>query len=179
MQTKPIFIGLAAGILILVVAAASFSAGLYFGQRGYVADLQPQQQTGFQPGQGGQFPQNGQPSQNGGQPQSGLPQGNAPQSGPGAGAPSQGGLNPAGGPPGAPSWPPDVMGRLVSISATELVLDTPNGQVTVTLDSSTSFLNPQGGYSVIGDFQVGDIVAVFGQPTAASIMELPPRPNAP
>ena len=173
MQTKPIFIGLAAGILILVVAAASFFAGLYFGQRGYVADLQPQQQTGFQPGPDGQSPQNG------GQPQSGLPQGNAPQTGPNAGQPSQNGLNPAGGPPGAPSWPPDVMGRLVSITATELVLDTPNGQVTVTLDSSTKFLNPQGGSSVIADFQVGDVVAVFGQPTATSIMELPPRPNIP
>ena len=177
MQNKPLFIGLAAGILILVVAAASFSAGLYFGQRGYVADLQPQQQTGFQPGQGGQFPQNGQPSQNGQQPQGGLPQGNAPQSGPGAGAPSQGGLNPAGGPPGAPSWPPDVMGRLVSITATQLVIDTPNGQVTVTLDSSTQFLNQDGGSAIIGDFQVGDVVAVFGSGTATSIMELPPRPN--
>jgi len=179
MQTKPIFIGLAAGILILVVAAASFSAGLYFGQRGFVASLQSQQQAGFQPGPNGQFPQNGQPSQNGGQPQGGLPQGNALPSGPNAGQPSQNGFNPAGGPPGAPSCPPDVMGRLVSITATQLVLDTPNGQVTVTLDSSTTFLNPQGGASIIADFQAGDVVAVFGAPIATSIMELPPRPNVP
>lgn len=181
MQNKSL-IAVGAVVLLLVVAAASFSSGLYFGQRGFVATLGSQQQSGIQPGpngqfqQGGGFPQNGQPSQNG-QPANGFQPGNAPPSGPNAGQPSQNGLNPAGGPPGAPSWPPDVMGRLVSISATQLVLDTPNGQVTVTLDSSTQFLNQDGGSAVIADFQTGDVVAVFGQGTAASIMELPPRPN--
>lgn len=178
MQNKTLIV-VGAVILTLVVAAASFSSGLYFGQRGFVATLGSQQQTGFQQGPNGQFPQNGQPSQNGGQPQNGFQQGNAPQSGPNAGQPSQNGFNPAGGPPGAPSWPPDVMGRLVSITATQLILDTPNGQVTVALDASTQFLNQEGGSAVMDDFQVGDVVAVFGKPTATTIMELPPRPNAP
>ena len=173
MQTKPIFIGFAAGILILVVAAASFSAGLYFGQRGFVASLESQQQSRYQPGPNGQRPQGA------GQPGNGFQQGDAPQSGPNAGRPSQGEFNRADGPAGAPSWPPDVMGRLVSITATELVLDTPNGQVTVTLTSSTQYLDQEGTVAVIADFQVGDVVAVFGQPTATSIMKLPPRPNAP
>lgn len=183
MQNKTL-IAVGAVILILVVAAASFSAGLYFGQRGYVADLGSQPQTGFRPGQNGpqgdgQFPPGGQPSQNGQQPQGGPPPGNAPQSAPAAGQPSQNGFNPAGGPPGAPSWPPNVIGRLVSITSTELVLDTPNGQVTVTLTASTQYLNQAGGPAVMDDFQVGDVVAVFGMPAATTIMELPPRPNAP
>ena len=94
MQNKPILIGFASAILILVVAAASFSAGLYLGQRGYVANLQYQ-------------PQNG-----------GLPYGPAPQSGPSAGQPNPGRPNPQGGPPGAPSWPPNLIGRLISLTAT-------------------------------------------------------------
>jgi len=171
MQNK-FFIGIAAAILLLVVAAASFSSGLYLGQRGFAAALESQPQNEFPGGQ----PRNDQPSQNG-QPPNGFQPGNAPQPGPKAGAPSQNGFNPAGGPPGAPSWPPDVMGRLVSITATQLVLDTPNGQATVALDSSTQFLNQDGGLSVIADFQIGDVVAVFGKDTATSIMELPPRPN--
>ena len=193
MQNKSL-VTIGAIVLILIVAAASFSTGLYLGQRGFVSELQMEQQSGFQPGPGGQAPvgqfpngqqpqqgggllQGGQPSQNGGQPQSGFPQGSAPQSGPNAGQPSQGGFNPTGGPPGAPSWPPDVMGRLVSITATELVLDTPNGQVTVTLDSSTQLLGPDGAATDFANFQAGDVIAVFGTGTAASIMELPPRPN--
>jgi hypothetical protein len=157
MENKSLLAG-GAIIVILVVAAASFTAGLFFGQRGYVAGLQMQTQ-------------NGQPPQGGFQP------GTAPQSGPNAGQPSQNGLNPAGGPPNAPSWPPDVMGRLVSIAATQLVLDTPNGVVTVALNSSTLYLGPDGQPADVGSFQPGDVVAVFGQGAATSIMELPPRPN--
>ncbi len=83
MQPKPIFLGFAAAVLILIVAAASFSAGLYLGQRGYVADLQYQSP---------QTMQGGQP------PAGGLPAGNSPQSGPGVGQPNPGGINPDGGP---------------------------------------------------------------------------------
>lgn len=185
MQNKTLIV-VGAVILTLVVAVASFSSGLYFGQRGFVATLGSRQQSGSQPGSNGQFqqdgglPQNGQPSQNGQQPQNGFQQGGAPQSGPNAGQPSQNGFNPAGGPPGAPSWPPDVIGHIISINAAQIVLGTPNGEVTVAFTSSTQFLNQEGASSVIGDFQVGDVVAVFGMPTATSIKELPPRPdNAP
>jgi len=163
MQSKPIFIGFAAAILILVVAAASFSAGLYLGQRGFVNDLQVQ-------------PQNG-----------GLPAVNPPQSGPidgaqgrpQAGQPNPSGLNPQGGPPGAPSWPPDLMGRLVSLTATDITLDTPQGQMTVAVDSSTKFFDEAGNVIASADLKTGDVIAVFGRDMAVTIMRLPARPNAP
>ena len=161
MQTKPILIGFAAAILILIVAAASFSAGLYLGQRGYVADLQ------YQP------PQNAQ-----GQP----PVGNSPQSGPQAGQPGpQGGQpNPGGiGPPGAPSWPPDALGRLVSLTATSITLDTPQGQVTLAVNASTRAIDEQGNSLATTDLKTGDVIAVFGRDTATTLMRLPPPPSAP
>ena len=161
MQTKPILIGFAAAILILIVAAASFSAGLYLGQRGYVADLQ------YQP------PQNAQ-----GQP----PVGNSPQSGPQAGQPGpQGGQPNPGviGPPGAPSWPPDALGRLVSLTATSLTLDTPQGQVTLAVNASTRAIDEQGNSLATTDLKTGDVIAVFGRDTATTLMRLPPLPSAP
>ena len=169
MQTKPILIGFAAAILILIVAADSFSAGLYLGQRGYVADLQ------YQP------PQNAQ-----GQP----PVGNSPQSGPQAGQPGpfdgaqgkpQGGQPNPGviGPPGAPSWPPDALGRLVSLTATSITLDTPQGPVTLAVNASTLAIDEQGNSINTADLKTGDVIAVFGRDTATTLMRLPPRPNAP
>ena len=154
MQTKPILIGFAAAILILIVAAASFSAGLYLGQRGYVADLQ------YQP------PQNAQ-----GQP----PVGNSPQSGPQAGQPNPGVI----GPPGAPSWPPDALGRLVSLTATSITLDTPQGQVTLAVNASTLAIDEQGNSLATTDLKTGDVIAVFGRDTATTLMRLPPPPSAP
>ena len=147
MQNKPILIGFASAILILVIAAASFSAGLYLGQRGFVADLQSQPQTG-----------------------------NAPQqNGPLAGQPNPGGLNPQGGPPNAPSWPPETMGRLISLTATAITLDTPQGQVTVALNSSTKFINEAGMDMPSARLQIGDVVAVFGRDVATTVMRLPAR----
>ena len=161
MQTKPILIGFAAAILILIVAAASFSAGLYLGQRGYVADLQ------YQP------PQNAQ-----GQP----PVGNSPQSGPQGGQPGPqvGQPNPGViGPPGAPSWPPDALGRLVSLTATSITLDTPQGQVTLAVNASTRTIDEQGNSLATTDLKTGDVIAVFGRDTATTLMRLPPLPSAP
>lgn len=161
MQNKPILIGFASAILILVVAAASFSAGLYLGQRGFVADLQSQSQTGNAPQQDGPLQPNSQ------------------QPGPLAGQPNPSGLNPQGGPPNAPSWPPDTMGRLVSLTATEITLDTPQGLVTVALNSSTTFINEAGNEMPSSKLQTGDVVAVFGKDVAVIVMRLPARPNAP
>jgi hypothetical protein len=173
MQTKPIFIGFAAGILILIVAAASFSAGLYLGQRGYVADLQYQS------------PQNVQ----GGPPFGGMPGGNSPQSGafdgaqgrPQTGQAPQRGVGPVpgGGPPGAPFWPPDVLGRIISLTATAITLDTPQGQVTVKVSASTKVINELGNTLTTADLKTGDVIAVFGRDAAMTLMRLPPRPNAP
>ncbi len=150
MQNKPILIGFASAILILVIAAASFSAGLYLGQRGFVADLKSQPQTD-----------------------------NSPLPGPLAGQPNPSGPNPQGGPPNAPSWPPDTMGRIVTLTATAITLDTPQGQVTVTLNSSTKFINEAGKDMPSERLQPGDVVAVFGKDVAVTIMRLPARPNAP
>jgi len=146
MQNKPILIGFASAVLILVVAAASFFAGLSLGQRGYVANLQSQPQTG-----------------------------NPPQSGPAAGQPNPGDLNPQGGPPNAPSWPPDTMGRLLSLTASAITLDTPQGQVTVALNSSTKFINEAGVEMPSSQLQIGNVVAVFGKDIATTIMRLPAR----
>jgi hypothetical protein len=160
MQTKPIFIGFAAAILILVIAGAAFFAGLYLGQRGYVADLQYQ------------LPQNvqGQP------PAGGLPAGNSPQAGPQAGQPAPGGVAPAGGPPGAPYWPSDAMGRLVSLTATEITLDSPQGIVTVALKADTKFIDEAGNPISASEIQPGNVAAVFGRDAVMIVMRLPQRP---
>jgi hypothetical protein len=166
MQTKPIYIGFAAAILILVIAAAAFTFGLYLGQRGYVADLQYQ------------MPQNVQGQQ---------PADNASQTGPQAGSASQANQNsqngvgpiPAGGPPGAPSWPPDLTGRLVALSDTSITLDSPQGQVTVSVNPSTKFIDEMGNVLAPTDLRAGDVIAVFGVDTATTLMRLPQRPNAP
>lgn len=156
MQNKPILIGFASAILILVVAAASFSAGLYLGQRGYVADLQYQ-------------------SPQGSIPNSGLP------AGPQAGQPAQGGVNPAAGngPPGAPYWPPDVIGRLVSLDADSITLEAPRGQVTVAISASTVYLDQAGRKISVSDLRTGDVIAIFGTDDSRVIMRLPPNPSAP
>ena len=163
MQTKPIFIGFAAAIVILIVAAASFFAGLYLGQRGYVADLEYQ-------------PQN-----------SGLPAGNSPQSGPFGGAqgqpqasqPNPGGINPDGGPPGAPSWPPDVMGQFVSRTADTITVAGPQRQFGISINADTLYTDEAGNPIDPSILQSGDTIAIFGRDMATLIMRLPPRPGAP
>lgn len=151
MQTRPIVIGFASGILLLVVAAASFSAGLYLGQRGYVADLQYQS-----PGQGVQ------------------PQQPDAQAGP---QPARNAVNP--GPPGAPSWPPDLMGLFVSLTGDTIILEGPQRQINVPVNASTRYTDELGNPIDPAILQAGDTLAVFGRDMATLIMRLPPRPNAP
>jgi hypothetical protein len=71
------------------------------------------------------------------------------------------------------------MGRLLSLTATEIVLDTPQGQVTVAVASSTTFINEAGMEMPSSNLQIGDVVAIFGKDVAATIMRLPARPNVP
>lgn len=158
MQNKPILIGFASAILVLVVAAASFSAGLYLNQRDYIADLQPQRQ--------GDAPQFNGPNNP-----------NSPPRGPQSGQPNPGGLYPQEGPPNAPSWPPDAMGRIVSITAASIVLHTPQGQVTVAINSSTKFINEAGTSMPASELKARDVVAIFGKDVAVTVMRLPARPN--
>ena len=177
MQTKPIFIGLAAGILVLVVAAASFTAGLYTGKSGQAAQDQSQIGLGG-PGQGadGNRPQqgqgqNGQRSHNGqGGPQSGG------QNGPQSGQPPQGGF----GPPGALSWPPDSIGHIIAISDTQFTYENRDGTIfTVTFDATTKFTDAEGVEIAATDLQIGDVIAVYGTDLATTIMQMPPKPDAP
>jgi hypothetical protein len=176
MQTKPIFIGLAAGILVVVVAAASFFAGLYVGQRGYVDSLQyqPQQAQQFQPNQGGQF----QPNQGGQSPNGQSPNGQTGQPGTNQTAPGAGQANRSGtGPVGAPYWPPDLIGRIVSVSDTEIVINNPTGDVTVPVNADTKYIDPQGQTITTDQLTVGIVIGIFGNPTATTVMLLPPPPN--
>lgn len=159
MQSKPVLIGFASAILVLVVAAASFSAGLYLGQRGYVANLQyvPQMENA---------------------PQFAVPYNSVPYpSQPQAGYPGPGGSNSRSEPPNAPSWPPDSLGRLLSLSAAEIVLDTPQGQVAIAINSSTKFINEAGVEISSFELKPGDVVAVFGKETASTVMRLPAPPS--
>ena len=71
------------------------------------------------------------------------------------------------------------MGRLVSLTATAITLDTPQGQVTVTVSASTSLIDELGNSLAAADLKTGDVIAVFGRDTATTIMRLPPRPNVP
>lgn len=169
MQTKPIFIGFAAAILILVIAAAAFFAGLYLGQRGYVADLQ------YQPQNGG-FPASNSPQSG---PFDGAPPAGTSQGQPQAGQPAPGGVAPAGGPPAAPYWPSDAMGRVVSLTATEITLDSPQGIVTVALKADTKFIDEAGNPISASEIQPGNVAAVFGRDAVMIVMRLPLKPNAP
>jgi hypothetical protein len=83
------------------------------------------------------------------------------------------------GPPGAPSWPPDALGRLVSLTATSVTLDTPQGQVTLAVNASTRAIDEQGNSLAATDLKPGDVIAVFGRDTATTLMRLPPPPSAP
>lgn len=162
MQTKPIFIGLAAGILVLVVAAASFTAGVYTGKRGDGAEGQSRI------GQGG--PARGADG-NG-------PQGGA-QNGPQAGQPSRSRFGPEG-PAGAPSWPPDSIGHITEISDTQFTYENRDGTVfTIRFDATTKFIDAEGAEILLSDLQVGDVIAVFGADVATTIMQMPPKPDGP
>ena len=170
MQSKTIFIGLAAGVLVLVVAAASFAGGAYFGQNGYVADVQ--YQTSQREGQRG--PQDGRPQFGG--PQQGGPRGG--QNGSQAGQPAQGGFG-AGGPPGAPSWPPDSIGHITAITDTQFTYQNRDGVVfTIAFDANTKFIDAEGVEITLADLNLGDVIAVYGADTATTIMQMPPKSPA-
>lgn len=154
MQNKTL-IGFAAAILVLVIAAASFFAGLSLGQRGFVSALQMQPQVG------------------------GRPAGSPPPPGPSNGQPIPNGLNPSGGPPGAPSWPPDVMGRFVSRTADVITVEGPQRKFTISVNADTRYTDEAGNFIDPAILQAGDTIAIFGRDVAMLIMRLPPRPVAP
>ena len=71
------------------------------------------------------------------------------------------------------------MGRVVSLTATEITLDSPRGIVTVTLKDGTKFLDEMGNPILASEIQPGNVTAVFGRDAVMIVMRLPLRPNAP
>ena len=79
-------------------------------------------------------------------------------------------------PPGIPAGPPDVAGRIASITAETLELETPNGPRQVSLTPETRFTSENGTPLVWQDLRPGDHAGVFGLVEGAAILivRLPP-----
>jgi hypothetical protein len=71
------------------------------------------------------------------------------------------------------------MGRLVSLTATEITLDSPQGIVTVALKAGTKFIDEAGNPISASEIQPGNVAAVFGRDAVMIVMRLPLKPNAP
>jgi hypothetical protein len=72
-------------------------------------------------------------------------------------------LQPAERPPGIPEGEPELIGRLRSASRQGIVLATQNGIRFVAIDQETKLLNERGEAIQRTDFQVGDILVIFGE----------------
>jgi hypothetical protein len=112
---------------------------------------------GAQPGQfpSGNLPLPGTPSQPAGQA--------AP------GGPSQPANQPPPLPAGLPPRPPDLIGRIQSITAELLTLDTPDGAHPVMLAADTRFLTENGTALFWQDLRPGDVVGVFWSDTSGNV----------
>ena len=129
-------------VLVLMLVTAAFALGVYVGEHGWTRDgLQyasgapiagPGQQN--RPATGNGIPQNDQSLQ---------------------GGPGQA---PAGLPPGRPQ----VTGRVLTISTSQIELATPNGRRSVTLVQSTRIPDDKGPSLALNDLKSGDFLAVFG-----------------
>ena len=142
-------------IVVVIVAIATFSLGVYVGERGWTAGPPsiagpggpPQGPAGGpppgQPGQPGQPPPDGQPGQ------------------PPGGGPDQ----PSFGPPGdLPPGRPNVIGRVRSVAGDSITLDTPQGPRLVTVNDETEVKRAEGEEEAsLEDIEPGTPIAVFGQ----------------
>ncbi len=153
------------GTVLLVVAIAAFSLGVYVGENGWTAG--PPSMAG--PG--------GRPQQ---------PQG----TGPGPGQPGQPGQPPGGGQPfgqpaGLPPGPPDLIGQVRSMGDGDIALSTPQGLRTVMVNDETEVKDVKSqAEASLADIQRGTHIAVFGQwegdgrtLVAQTILLLPPPPK--
>jgi hypothetical protein len=132
-------------IVIVIVAIAAFSLGVYVGEHGWTAGPPSIAGPGGgpPPGQPGQPPPGGQPGQ------------------PPEGSPAQ----PSFGPPGdLPPGRPDVIGRVRSITGDSITLNTPQGPRLVTVNDETEVKQAEGEEEVsLRDIEPATSIAVFGQ----------------
>jgi hypothetical protein len=129
-------------IVIVIVAIAAFSLGVYVGEHGWTAGPPSIARPGGGPPLG-QPPPGGQPGQ------------------PPGGSPGQ----PSFGPPGdLPPGRPDVIGRVRSITGDSITLNTPQGPRLVTVNEETEVKRAEGEEeSSLEDIEPGISIAVFGQ----------------
>jgi hypothetical protein len=73
------------------------------------------------------------------------------------------GLQQSNRPPGIPEGEPQLIGRLRSVTRQGIELATQNGVRFVATDQETKLLNERGQALQRSDFQVGDILAIFGE----------------
>ena len=146
--------------VVVIVAIATFSLGVYVGEHGWTAGPPsiagpggpPQGPAGGpSPGQPGQPPGGGS-----GQPLPGSQPGQ-----PSGGGPGQPSFSPPGDlPPGRP----DVIGRVRSMTGDNITLNTPQGPRLVTVNDETEVKRAEGEEEVsLEDIEPGTPIAVFGQ----------------
>jgi hypothetical protein len=143
-------------IVIVIVAIAAFSLGVYVGEHGWTAG--PPSITGpagpLKGPAGGQPP--GQPGQPGQPPPGGQP--GQPTGGTSPGQPSFGPLDDL--PPGRP----DVIGRVRSVAGDSITLNTPQGPRLATVNDETEVKRAEGEEEAgLEDIKPGTPIAVFGQ----------------
>jgi hypothetical protein len=135
-------------ILLLMLAASSFSLGVYVGEHGWTRD-------GLNYSAGppaGKAPAN-----------DGLPQG---------GPVLAGTVRPPLSPAGLPAGRPDLTGRILRIRPQSIEVATPNGPRIVNLSPETRFLDEDGRTISLKDLKNGDTIAIFGRFTAGDGGEL-------
>jgi hypothetical protein len=129
-------------VLVLMLVTAAFALGVYVGEHGWTRD-------------GLQYA--------GGAPAAGPGQQNRPATGSGIhqnGQSLQGGPGQA--PAGLPPGRPQVSGRVLTISTSQVELATPDGRRSVTLVQGTRIQDEQGNTLAVNDLKSGDFLAVFG-----------------
>jgi hypothetical protein len=127
--------------VVVIVAIATFSLGVYVGEHGWTAGPPSMAGPGAPPKGGGPPP--GQPGQ------------------PPDGGPNQ----PSFGPPGdLPPGKPDVIGRVRSVAGDSITLQTPQGPRLVTVNEETEVKRAEGEEEIsLEDIEPGTQIAVFGQ----------------
>ncbi len=166
-------------VLILMLVVSAFALGVYVGEHGWT-----RQGLQYQPG-GQPLPPGGAPGQQPLPPAGNLPPGGASQ--PGVGQPPLDDRQP---PSGLPPGPPQVRGRIRSITGTTIELATPDGLRRITTTDLTRYLDAQGAAIDRGALGPGDIVGIYGRLVQADggaqfmaefVLKLPsqPTPNAP
>ena len=160
-------------VVVVIVAIATFSLGVYVGEHGWTAG--PPSIAG--PGGPPKGPAGGPPPGQPGQPPPGGQPGQSPGGGPG---------QPSFGPPGdLPSGRPDVIGWVRSVAGDSITMDTPQGPRLVTVNGETEVKQTEKEEEAsLEDIKPDTPIAVFGQFNgggktllAQVIVVLPPPPK--